>query len=59
MEQVFKMAYEESVNMPNGMVNSDFWMLLENAFNEIWDGADAKTVLETIEETLKNRIPQT
>lgn len=59
MERVFKTAYEESVNMPNGMINSDFWMLLENAFNEIWDGADAKTVLEKIEETLKARIPQT
>ena len=58
MEKVFKLSYEQSVNMPNSMVSSDFWMLLENAFNEIWDGADAKTTLETLEERLKNRIPQ-
>lgn len=58
MEKVFKLSYEQSANMPNSMVASDFWMHLENAFNEIWDGADAKTTLETLEERLKLRIPQ-
>lgn len=58
MEAVFKSAYEESVTMPNSMVTSDFWMLLENAFNEIWDGADAQVILENLEERLKNQIPQ-
>lgn len=58
MEAVFKAAYEESVTMPNSMVTSDFWMLLENAFNEIWDGADAQVTLENLEERLKNQIPQ-
>lgn len=58
MEMVFKEAYEQSVNMPNSMITSDFWMLLENAFNEIWDGADANATLQNLEEQLKLRIPQ-
>ncbi|MBQ8816168.1 MAG: extracellular solute-binding protein [Lachnospiraceae bacterium] len=57
MEEVFKMEYEASVPMPNSMVTSNFWMLLENAFNEIWDGADAKETLEALEARLKNQIP--
>ncbi len=58
MEKVFKLSYEQSVGMPSSMITSDFWMLLENAFNEIWDGADANTTLETLEEQLKTRISQ-
>ncbi len=58
MEKVFKLSYEQSVGMPNSMVTSDFWMQLENAFNQIWDGADAQNTLETLEEQLKLRIPQ-
>ena len=58
MENVFKAEYRESATIPNTMVTSSFWMLLENAFNEIWDGADAQTTLEKLEERLKNQIPQ-
>ena len=57
MEKVFKLEYENSVPMPNQMVTSNFWMLLENAFNEIWEGADAKETLEALEGRLKNQIP--
>ncbi len=57
MEVIFKQEYEASVPMPNSMVTSNFWMLLENAFNEIWDGADAKETLESLEARLKNQIP--
>lgn len=58
MEVVFKKEYAESANMPNYMVTSNFWMLLENAFNEIWDGADTVEVLSALEERLKNQIPK-
>ncbi len=58
MENMFKIEYEASVPMPNQMVTSNFWMLLEKAFNEIWDGADAKETLEALEERLKNQIPE-
>ena len=58
MEVVFKQEYAESANMPNYMVTSNFWMLLENAFNEIWDGADTAQTLEALEERLKNQIPE-
>lgn len=58
MEVVFKKEYSESANMPNYMVTSNFWMLLENAFNEIWDGADTREVLYMLERRLKNQIPE-
>lgn len=57
MEQVFKEEYSKSATIPPYMVTSNFWMLLENAFNEIWDGADAQTILEEVENQLKNQIP--
>ena len=58
MEAVFKSEYEVSSTIPPYMVTSNFWMLLENAFNEIWDGADAQATLEEVENRLKNQIPQ-
>ena len=58
MEAVFKSEYEVSFTIPPYMVTSNFWMLLENAFNKIWDGADAQTTLEEVENRLKNQIPQ-
>lgn len=57
MEQIFKQEYEKSITIPNSIVTSNFWILLENAFNEIWDGADAQTTLESVENQLKNQIP--
>ncbi len=58
METVFYQEYEASANMPNYMATSDFWMLLENAFNEIWDGADPGEILRALEESMKNQIPE-
>lgn len=57
MEKIFKQEYEKSVTIPNSIVTSNFWMLLETAFNEIWDGADAQTTLESVENRLKDQIP--
>ncbi len=58
MEKTFKVEYEVSVPMPNQMATGNLWMLLENAFNEIWDGADAQETFEALEERLKNQIPE-
>jgi hypothetical protein len=44
--------------MPNYMVTSNFWMLLENAFNQLWDGAETREVLYKLEQRLKNQIPE-
>lgn len=57
MEAVFKQEYKESANMPNYMVTSNFWMLLENAFNQIWEGADTHEMLSSLEQTLQDQIP--
>ena len=58
MEQVFKSEYAGSATVPPYMATGNFWMLLENAFNQIWDGADAQATLEEVENRLKNQIPQ-
>ena len=58
MEKVFKSEYAASATIPPYMVTGNFWMLLENAFNQIWDGADAQATLEEVENKLKNQIPQ-
>ena len=58
MEKVFKSEYAESATVPPYMATRNFWMLLENAFNQIWDGADPQATLEEIENQLKNQIPQ-
>ena len=58
MEVVFKKEYTESANMPNYMVTSNFWMLLENAFNQLWDGAETREVLYKLEQRLQNQIPE-
>ncbi len=57
MEEVFKEEYAKSINMPANISYTNAWMLLENAFNEIWDGADAKETLENLETRLQNQIP--
>ncbi len=57
MEEVFKEEYAKSINMPANIAYTNAWMLLENAFNEIWDGADAKETLENLETRLQNQIP--
>ncbi len=58
MEKVFKSEYAGSATIPPYMVTGNFWMLLENAFNQMWDGADAQATLEEVENKLKNQIPQ-
>lgn len=58
MERVFKAEYAESATIPPYMVTGNFWMLLESAFNEIWEGADPQTVLQEVENQLRNQIPQ-
>ncbi len=59
MESIFRKEYEESVPMPNQMTTSNFWMLLERAFNELWEGGNVQEVLQEIEETLKKQVPNT
>ena len=58
METVFKAEYRKSVTIPNLMATGNFWMLLENAFNEIWEGAEAQATLQELEIKLTNQIPQ-
>ena len=58
MENFFRLEYEASVPMPNRMATSNFWLLLENGFNQIWEGADAQEVLEAIEIELIKQIPE-
>lgn len=57
LENVFKMEYNDSASMPGNMATSNFWMLLEIAFNEIWDGADPAAELQSLEQTMIDQLP--
>ncbi len=58
MEDIFKEEYAVSINMPADISFSNAWMLLENAFNEIWEGAEAQTALENLENLLQKQVLQ-
>ncbi len=58
MEQIFMQEYEDSVSMPKMMATSNYWMLLENVFFQIWEGADISTELQKLQDTLLNQIAQ-
>lgn len=46
----FFSAYADSVPISKMRATSNFWMLLENAFSEIWDGADPNAALKALYE---------
>lgn len=49
-------AYEESVPMPKMIETSNFWMQLEIAFEEIWDGADPNETLRNVSQQIKTQV---
>ena len=52
----FMEAYEESVPMPKMIATSNFWMQLEIAFEEIWEGADPNETLRNISSKVKTQV---
>lgn len=52
----FAEAYENSVSMPKMLETSNFWVQLEAAFSEIWNGADANAKLKALSEQIMHQI---
>lgn len=55
----FVSVYGNSVPMPKLMATSNFWVQLEIAFSNIWDGADVNETLKTLSENVKLQITGT
>lgn len=54
--QEFMSVYNESVPMPKMIETSNFWMQMEIAFTNIWNGADANDTLRALSEQIMTQI---
>lgn len=52
----FAGAYERSISMPKMLETSNFWVRLESAFSEIWNGADVNEELKALSEQIMRQI---
>lgn len=52
----FYAAYEDSVPITKLREASNFWMLLENTFANVWDGADANEELRSLQQQMMIQI---
>lgn len=53
---MFAAEYEKSISMPKMVETSNFWVLLEVAFSEIWNGADANEKLKELSEQIMEQV---
>ena len=53
---VFVAEYANSIPMPKMIETSNFWVELEVAFAQIWDGADVNEQLKSLSEKIKTQI---
>lgn len=49
-------AYEQSTSLPKLMRASNFWVQLEAAYTDIWNGKDAKEVLDGLQQQMQSQI---
>lgn len=52
----FAGAYERSISMPKMLETSNFWVKLEAAFSEIWNGADVNEKLKALSEQIMYQV---
>lgn len=52
----FAGAYERSISMPKMLETSNFWVRLESAFSEIWNGADVNEKLKALSEQIMRQV---
>ncbi|MDD6492421.1 MAG: sugar ABC transporter substrate-binding protein [Firmicutes bacterium] len=52
----FAAEYEESISMPKMLETSNFWVQLEVAFSQIWNGADANQKLKELSEQIMSQV---
>ena len=53
---VFMKAYEQSIPMPKMVEVSNFWMQLEIAMRDIWEGADINKTVRTLSEQMMTQV---
>lgn len=52
----FAEEYESSISMPKMLETSNFWVQLEVAFSQIWNGADANSKLKELSEQIMQQV---
>lgn len=52
----FRQEYKESISMPKMIETSNFWVQLEVAFAQIWDGADPNKKLKELSEQIMQQV---
>lgn len=52
----FAQEYEKSISMPKMIETSNFWVKLEVAFSQIWNGADANEKLKELSEQIMSQV---
>lgn len=50
--------YEKSVPLPKMIETQDYWVQLEIAFTDIWNGADPDATLKTLSDTLSLQVTE-
>ena len=53
---VFAKAYEQSIPMPKMVEVSNFWMQLEIAMRDIWEGADINDCVKALSEQMMTQV---
>lgn len=53
---IFSKAYEQSIPMPKMVEVSNFWMQLEIAMRDIWEGADINKTVRTLSEQMMTQV---
>ncbi|MBQ9926997.1 MAG: extracellular solute-binding protein [Lachnospiraceae bacterium] len=54
--QEFAKEYENSISMPKMIETSNFWVLLESVFADVWDGADANRSIKALSEQIMKQV---
>ena len=49
-------SYEESMPIPKMMTTGNFWVQMEIAFTNIWEGGDANALLKSLSEELMSQV---
>ncbi len=52
----FAQEYEKSISMPKMIETSNFWVNLEVAFSQIWNGADADEKLKELSDQIMSQV---
>lgn len=52
----FRQSYDESMPMPKMMTTGNFWVQMEIAFTDIWEGGDVNAILKALSEEIMEQV---